>query len=89
MTSPNDPAPKKKRLTPAYVLYYILLSEDTWRFVMGILVAVFLAPTLLPFDRTGLGRYVMFLVVVAIVWTVSRAPARWIVQRIRSLLPDG
>jgi hypothetical protein len=88
LTIPNDPGPKKKRLTPSYLLFYILLSEDTWRFLIGFLLAVVLAPVLLPFDRTGIGRYIMFLMVVAIGWAVSKAPSRWMVRWIAQWLPN-
>lgn len=88
MTTPNDPAPKKKRMTPAYLLFYLLLSEDTWRIVIGVTLAVILAPYLLPLDRTGMGRYVMFITAVVIGWAVSRVPSQWIVRQLRLLFPD-
>ena len=84
---PNDPAPKKQRLTPAYLLSYILFSEDTWRVAIGFVSAVILAPYLLPFDHTGIGRYVMFITVVVIGWAVSKVPSQWIVRQLKLLFP--
>jgi len=75
-------------MTPAYLLFYLLLSEDTWRIVIGVTLAVILAPYLLPLDRTGMGRYVMFITAVVIGWAVSRVPSQWIVRQLRLLFPD-
>jgi hypothetical protein len=61
---------------------------DTWRIVFGTTAAVILAPHLLPLDRTGLGRYVMFITVVVIGWAIFKAPAEWIVRQLRRRLPD-
>lgn len=88
MTTPNDPAPKKKRITPVYLFFYLLLSDDTWRVVIGITLAVILAPYLLPLDHTGMGRYVMFITAVVIGWAVSKVPSQWIVRQLRLLFPD-
>lgn len=88
MTTPKDPAPKKKRMTPAYLLFHLLLSEDTWRIVIGVSLAVILAPYLLPLDHTGMGRYVMFITAVVIGWAVSKAPSQWIVRRLRLVFPN-
>ena len=87
MTTPHDPAPKKKRLSFGDLFFHILLSADTWRVAIGITLAVILAPHLLPFDRTGIGRYVMFITVVVIAWAVSKVPGQWIARRMRLLFP--
>jgi hypothetical protein len=88
LTTPNDPAPKKKRITPAYLFFHLLLSEDTWRIVTGVSLAVILAPLLLPLDRTGMGRYVMFITAVVVGWAVSKTPSQWIVRQLRIVFPD-
>ena len=87
MTPPPDTEPKKKRLSLSSLMHYILLNEDTWRCLSGIVLAVISAPYLLPFDRTGIGRYIMFISVVVVGWALSKAPSRWIVGHIRRLLP--
>lgn len=88
MTTPRDPRSGRKPLTPRNVFFHILLSEDTWRFAVGITLAVVLAPVLAPFDRTGIGRYVMFITVVVIGWAVAKHPSRWFVRRIRQRFPN-
>jgi len=84
----QDPVPPKRRLTPAYLLFHVLLSVDTWRVVFGTTLAVILAPHLLPLDHTGIGRYVMFITVVVIGWAISKAPAEWLVRQLRHRFPD-
>jgi len=88
LTLPSDPEPQKKRLTPSNILYHLLLNDETWRCLFGIVLAIALAPVLLPYDRTGLGRYVMFIGVVVVGWAVTKAPSRWIVEQLRRVLPD-
>ena len=87
MTTPHDPAPEKKRMTPAYLFFYLLLSDDTWRLVIGVSLAVILGPYLLPLDQTGMGIYVMFITTVVIGWAVSKVPSRWIVRQLKLLFP--
>lgn len=88
MTTPNEPAPKKKRMTPVNLFFHILLSDDTWRIVIGVTLAVILGPHLQPLDRTGMGIYVMFIAAVVVGWAVSKVPSQWIVRKLRLLLPD-
>ncbi len=87
MTTPHDPAPKKKRLRLVDLFFHLLFSADTWRAAIGITLAVILAPHLLPFDRTGIGRYVMFITVVVVAWALSKVPADWIARQMRLLFP--
>jgi hypothetical protein len=88
LTTPNDSTPKKKRLTPTYIVFHILFSEDTWRVAIGIALAVVSAPMLRSFDHTGIGRYVMFVTVVVLGWAISKTPSLWIIRQIRLLFPN-
>jgi hypothetical protein len=88
LTTPNDSTPKKKRLTPTYIVFHILFSEDTWRVAIGIALAVVSAPMLRSFDHTGIGRYVMFVTVVVIGWAISKTPSLWIIRQIKLLFPN-
>jgi hypothetical protein len=87
LTTHHDPAPKK-RLTLGNLFFHILFSADTWRAAIGITLAVILAPYLLPLDRTGIGRYVMFITVVVVAWALSKVPGHWIARQMRLLFPD-
>jgi hypothetical protein len=88
VTPPNDPVSKKNRLTPAYIVFHLLFSEDTWRVAIGIVMAVLTAPALRAFDHTGIGRYVMFVTVVVVGWAIAKSPSQWIVRQLRLLLPN-
>ncbi len=81
----SSPPPKRKRRWPAFFLTYFLLSPDTYRILAGTIFAVVLTPRLLPVDRTGMGRYVLFIMIVVVGWAVTGVPARWITQRLQSL----
>jgi hypothetical protein len=86
--TPHDPAPKKKRLTPTSLLFHLLFSDDTWRVAIGTTAAIVSAPYLLPFDHTGMGRYVMFITVVVLGWAISKVPAQWIARQFRAMFPN-
>ena len=86
--TPQEPAPKKKRLTPTSLLAHLLSSDDTWRVAIGTAAGIISAPYLLPLDHTGMGRYVMFITVVVVGWAVSKAPARWIAGQFRTMFPN-
>lgn len=84
---PEEPLPKpKQRLTPAYIVFHILFSPDTWRVAFGTVIAVILTPLILPVDRTGMGRYVIFIMLVVLVWAISTAPAKWVAARLQRLM---
>ncbi len=91
MNSPQDssPPPKRERRGPGFFLTYFLLTPDTYRILAGTVAAVILTPRLLPVDRTGMGRYVLFIMIVVVGWAVTGAPARWITQRLQSLFKSS
>lgn len=79
----------REKITPLYVFFYILLSADTYRILTGVVMGVVLMPRLLPAETTIFGRYVLFIMLVAIGWAISAIPARWIARKLRSLIPKG
>ena len=72
-----------------YFVSYFLLLDDSWRILAGTVLAVLLTPRLLPVDRTGMGRYVLFIMIVVVGWAVTGPPARWITQRLQSLFKSS
>ena len=91
-----SPSPKKtssprksERRGPSFFLTYLLLAPDTWRILAGTIAAILLTPRLLPVDRTVMGRYVLFIMIVVVGWSVTGAPARWITQRLQSLFKSS
>ena len=87
MQPPQDPtpSPQRERRGPRYLFFYFLFSPDTWRILVGTIMAVVLTPRLLPVDRTGMGRYVLFIMITVVGWAVTGAPARWFTQRLQSI----
>lgn len=76
-----------RKVTPLYVLFYVLLSPDTYRVLAGFVLGIVLMPRLLPQETTILGRYVLFIMLFAIGWAVSGVPARWIAKKLQDLIP--
>ncbi len=76
----------REKLTPLYVLFYVLFSPDTYRVLAGIVCGAVLMPKLLPQETTVLGKYVLFLMLFCIGWAASGVPARWIAGRLQSLV---
>ena len=91
MPSPKDPSapPQRKRRGPLFLLTYFLLSPDTWRILTGTVLAVIMTPRLLPVDRTGMGRYVLFIMIVVVGWAVTGVPARWLTQRLQAIFKSS
>jgi hypothetical protein len=75
----------QKRLSPLYVVFYILFSPDTWRVLFGVAIAAYGTPRIMGMTEqiTTLGRYVIFLMLAAIGWVVFARPARWIATRLQ------
>jgi hypothetical protein len=88
--SPTDNAPKifilkaiggalhKRPLTPGYILFYILFSPETWRILIGILAAWFLAPVIVSPDMAQSARVMLWIMIAVIGYTICGVPARWI-----------
>jgi len=70
----------KKQLTVRYIIFYILFLPDSWQVLTGLIAAYFLAPFVgLPDTGSG-ARAMLFIMIAAIGYTASRAPARWITR---------
>ncbi len=91
MQAPKEPSSsrKRERRGPLYFFFYVLLTPDTWRILTGTVLAVILTPRLLPVDRTGMGRYVLFIMIVVVGWAVTGAPARWLTQRLQTFIKSS
>jgi hypothetical protein len=83
---PSATPTKPKPRGPKDIVLYFLLLPDTYRILIGTVMAIVLTPHLLPIDRTGMGRYVLFIMLTVIGWAVSGVPARWLTQRLQALI---
>ena len=73
----------KRPITPGYVLFYILFLPDTWQVLIGVLVAVFVAPAVLSPEMTTSAQVMVYLMVATIGYAASRGPARGITRMIK------
>ncbi len=89
MQPQKDSSSPRKRRGPLYLFFYLLLSPDTWRILAGTVMAVMMTPHLLPVDRTGMGRYVLFIMIVVVGWAVTGIPARWLTQRLQAIIKSS
>ena len=78
--------PDKRPLTPAYVIFYILFWPDTWRILTGVLMALLLAPYILPADLGMGGRAMLYVMIAVIGWALSGKPAGWITTKLKKLI---
>jgi len=69
---------KKRPLTPAYILFFILFSPDTWRIIAGIVFSWLLTPRIAPPNLGVLGIGMIYVMLACIGYSVFSWPARQI-----------
>jgi hypothetical protein len=79
----------KRPLTINYIIFYILFSPDTWRILIGIGVAAFLAPNIIQPNQSPSGAVVIYLMIAAIGYAFSARPGRWISDKMKRALLAG
>ena len=68
---------QKRPLTASYIFFYLLFSDDTWRILAGFIMAVFLGPMVTRGrDLSQGGEVMVWLMIMAIGWSVSAWPAK-------------
>lgn len=78
---------RKRKITPGFVLFYILFSPDTWRLVIGILAAWLLVPGIIHNqDFSTPARIMIWIMLIAIGWAVSSYPGRKIALLIKKVI---
>jgi hypothetical protein len=76
--------------TPTYYVFFLLFSNDAWRIAMGVVISILATPKLGPPTLSASGQVMLYVMVAAIGWTVTGAPARWITGALkRVILGDG
>jgi hypothetical protein len=76
---------QNKKITPAYLAFYILFSPDAWRILAGILLAVMLAPGIAPPDLKPAGSAMLHVMIACIGYVVMAKPATWTTRWLKSL----
>ena len=75
---------QKRPFSVAYIFFYVLFSPDTWRIMTGFVCAFFLAPLVTRGRNLSQGGEVMvWLMIMAIGWSVTAWPARKITAVLR------
>ena len=72
--------------TPTYFVFYLLFSTDFWRVVMGVVLSILATPYVVPGDFSSAGRAMLYVMVAAIGWTITAAPARWITRGLKKAI---
>jgi hypothetical protein len=66
---------------PVYVFFYLILLEDTWRIVFGIIFAYFIAPSVLATRQIqSIGTIFIYLMLISIGWWIFAIPAKKITR---------
>jgi hypothetical protein len=81
-----DPSMPKRKMTPGYALFFMLFWPDTWRSLIGLALAVFLGPRLIPADLRAPGSWLFFIMLATIGYSVAAYPARGISKMLKKLI---
>ncbi len=77
---------QKRKITPSYIFFYILFSPDTWKILIGIIVAYFLSPLITAPDTGTGGKAMIFIMTAAIGYSVSGMPANRITAYFKKII---
>ncbi len=67
----------KRQLSFTYILFYLILSEDTWRIAAGFIFAAIIGPKIAgASDVSVAGEVMLWLMLLAIGWGIAGWPAR-------------
>jgi hypothetical protein len=77
---------KKK---PAYYIFYLIFSPDTWRLAIGVIGALWVGPKIFGPEMNTTTRAVTYVMLTAIGWAAGGVPARWICQGFKQLILGG
>ena len=76
--SPKGGHVGKRPLTIGYIIFLVLFSPDTWRILIGLAVALFLAPTIIQPHHGVMGAGVIYFMLASIGYAFSAKPGHWI-----------
>ena len=76
----------KRKLTPGYILFYILFWPDSWQILIGLVVAWFITPVIISPDMQSVAMVVLYIMVATIGYAASRGPARGITRWLKKII---
>jgi hypothetical protein len=79
----------KRKLTPGYIIFYILFLPDTWRVLIGIIASYLIVPAIASSEMHYTGRVMFYIMLACIGYAASAVPSRWITQGLKKwILPN-
>ena len=76
---------QKHPLTASYIFFYLLFSDDTWRILAGLIMAVTLGPMVTQGrNLSHSGEVMVWLMIMAIGWSISGWPAKKITGMLKN-----
>lgn len=76
----------QRRLTPGYIIFYVLFSPETWRVLFGIIGAYFLIPVIIPANIGKGGQAMLYIMTATVGYSLFGAPARWIARMLKQVI---
>ena len=90
MKATKHPLKKNHYRTPIYILFYLVLSEDTWRLGFGIFFAYILAPSILATREVHFtAKILVYFMLICIGWWLFGYPARRITRVLMRFIRKG
>ncbi len=78
---------QKRPITASYLFFYLIFSDDTWRIAAGFICAVVLGPmTTRGRDMSQAAEVMVWLMIMAIGWSLTAWPARKITTALKRAL---
>lgn len=75
-----------RKLTPGYIIFYILFLPDTWRVLIGIIASYLLTPAIVSPEMHHTGTVIFYIMIASIGYAASDIPSRWITQILKKLI---
>jgi len=72
-----------------YTFFFILFLPDTWQILMGIILAIFLAPVMTSPEMGIAAKSMLYLMTATIGYAASGIPARGIVRVLKKVILGG
>lgn len=76
----------KRKITPAYILFYFLFLPDTWRVLMGLGVAFFLVPAIAKPNMGSAAIAMLYIMCTTIGYALAAKPGQWISKSLKRMI---
>ena len=73
----------KRKLTPGYIIFYLLFLPDTWQVLAGLLASYFLTPVVMQPDMKRSAVAMLYFMVATIGYAAMRKPAQAITRALK------